>query len=162
MNVIFKSCHAYAKGKNNIDVIRVDNTADATQKFSGRITLDVISGGNNTPIVNGLSVEYKYPTLLNSLTNFNTASYPELRYYKDRTGTVFLEGMIKGGTGNIDVGYLDAGYRPKRTTPPVPINTNDVNGDAVAYLTVYNDGRIRVIGMKSAFTAINTSFFAEQ
>lgn len=83
---------------------------------------------------------------------------PNLTYYKDSFGRVYLQGEIQNGTyadGTI-IGELPAGYRPGRNMRDVGIRTNDASLFTYS-ITTY--GIIYIYGLSAqSRIAFNTSF----
>ena len=52
------------------------------------------------------------PAFQNGWLNYDTTTYRGARFWKDTTGVVHIEGLVKSGTPNSVIFTLPAGYRP--------------------------------------------------
>lgn len=96
------------------------------------------------------------PTLLNSWINYD-AGWAQARYYKDNTGTVFVEGVIKNGTIGTTAFILPTGYRPASGL----IFSNISNG-ALGRISILNDGSVVTQTGSNTWFSLVCSFKAEQ
>ena len=96
------------------------------------------------------------PTLLNSWVDFGGV-YQTIRYRKDASGVVWLQGMIKDGTkaGGTQVMSLPAGYRPDKTLILSATNSTKTYCD----LSIQSDGSVKAgYGWDDVWTFLSLSF----
>lgn len=96
------------------------------------------------------------PTLLNSWINYGS-SYQTAAYMKDRTGRVWLRGMIKNGTATTGTTILTlpSGYRPPAKVILQVISFNSSGG---AYIEVLTTGDCTINNASNGFVSIEASF----
>jgi hypothetical protein len=96
---------------------------------------------------------WQTPTLAGTWTNYG-GGWQSARYIKDDTGTVFIEGLVAGGTGTVFT--LAAGYRPLNSLIFTAIANN-----ALGRLDVANNGTVVWnTGGTNAFVSLACSFKA--
>jgi hypothetical protein len=86
---------------------------------------------------------WQFPTLGNSWTNYNTASW-EGAAYRRVQGVVFLQGLIKGGTTGQNIFVLPDGYRPVEREIFVGASPVGTSAGVSCRLDVYATGEVRV------------------
>jgi hypothetical protein len=99
-----------------------------------------------TPHVVGLAGE---PAFQGTWVNYDTSVYRGLRFWKDPTGMVHIEGAVKSGTIGTTVFILPAGYRPGAAIP-YPAHTNSGYGQvdvAASGNVVAQTGGITLFGI---------------
>lgn len=103
------------------------------------------------------SESWTTPTLLNSWVDYG-GNFAVPRYYKDASGTVFIQGLIKSGTIDSAIFSLPAGYRPGATLM-IEVDSSGHVGDSS--LRIYNSGSVLAWGGSNSWFSIVASFKAE-
>lgn len=96
------------------------------------------------------------PTLLNSWVNYGSG-YAPAGYYKDLSGMVHVEGMIKDGTttSGTNLFNLPAGFRPAERMSFAAASVS-----VIARIDVLADGNVQAItSVSSGFLALNNVHF---
>jgi hypothetical protein len=127
--LVIKNAGMIGIGTNNPSS-RLDVAGDLTVR--GNITLSGTLNYNGS-FTNESPVNLP---MLNGWINYGPG-FTGATYYKDRTGIVHLEGLVKNGTSNI-IGNLPAGYRPGGTQIFIAVN----GYAAFARIDIGSDGNI--------------------
>lgn len=99
------------------------------------------------------------PGFQNAWVNYGAGAYPPARFYKDPSGVVHLDGLIKNGAMNAAIFTLPAGYRPNYEELLGTIS----NGPVVARVDVDPSGVVHAeAGSNVWITLSGLSFRAEQ
>lgn len=160
INVMFINCTLQRNVGGFVNALRVDNTTQSS-KLSGSIDLNMCSHGNNISQLNAPQMIWQYPELPEGVTNFD-GSFAQCRYGKDKSGNVFIEGLIKGCTNNMDLFTLPIGYRPLYNKF-FNIVSNDGSTVSTGSMIINSNGVVRLDqNIGNAFISIECSFVAEQ
>lgn len=160
LNVTFINCTLIRNVGGFVNALKIDNTT-SNGKLSGSIDLNICSHGNNIAQLNAPQVIWQYPTLPEDVSNFN-GSFAQCRYGKDKSGNVFIEGLIKGCTDNMDLFTLPIGFRPKYNKY-FNIVSNDGENLKAGTMIVNSNGVVRLDkNIGNVFISIECSFVGEQ
>lgn len=160
LNVTFINCTLIRNVGGFVNALRVDNV-EASNKLSGSIDLNMCSHGNNIAQLNTPQMIWQYPELPEGVSNFD-GSFAQCRYGKDKSGNVFIEGLIKGCTDNMDLFTLPIGFRPKYNKY-FNIVSNDGENLKAGTMLVNSNGVVRLDkNIGNAFISIECSFVGEQ
>lgn len=91
------------------------------------------------------------PTFVNGWVNYDWAGGNDaLKYYKNDSGVLKIEGIITGGT-SVYVCNLPFGFRPSRSKMIAGIA--ELNGNTVSIsIKIWNDGNIAILNWVSGMT----------
>lgn len=128
-------------------------------------TVQQITGSNVFLSLNGLSTPvgntWTAPTLSGSWANYGTVSsvaYAEAGYWKDATGIVHLDGVIKSGTIGTAAFTLPDGYRPA-----ADVLRLCASNDALGRVDIKTDGTVTpIIGNTAYVSLCGLKFMAAQ
>ena len=162
INVKFINCTLKRKFGEHVNAIRLDNTT-SINNLSGSITLDKTSNGNNIPQLNFPQLIWNEVTLIPPIANVGS-NFTPLRYSKDVTGLVRIEGTIKGLTTGVTntLFTLPVGYRPKYHKFYDVVNYN--GGVAqIGKILINRNGTVTIEGtLNDNRNDIIIEFYAEQ
>jgi hypothetical protein len=117
---------------------------------------------------NHQDVEILYPTFQNSWVNYDANTWTPAMYWKDTTGVVHLQGLVRGGALDTTIFTLPEGYRPLDGLIFIaPAHTGAAYG--YARIDVEGSGTVSHYGIPSALTHASAwlslsgiTFLAEQ
>lgn len=136
---------AVTLAKGDVGLGNVDNTSDANKPVSTaqQTALDLKA--------DAAQPAWTAPTLLNGWQNLGSG-YEPAGYKKDTTGTVWIKGQVKSGSGVIFT--LPSGYRPANSQLFV------TSGDALfAEIIVASSGNVSIhAGAATVYLTLNFSF----
>jgi hypothetical protein len=115
---------------------------------------------NGSYLPTSATVTWTNIPLQNGWVNYNTASFPGAQYTKASDGVVHLRGLIRAGTmgGNIPIGSLPAGFRPKERTLMYSVNNTEQ-----VRIDITNDGQIIASSAYNTWLSLDgLSFIPEQ
>lgn len=130
---------------NALKLATVEDGATAVQTAS-EIKTAYEANANTNPLTDtnddiladiGEDAVWTTPTLLGTWVEYST-SWGTPGYYKDPSGTVYLRGMVSGGTLGTDLFVLPVGFRPKGRKIIMTSATN-----VAGRLDITNDGQVR-------------------
>lgn len=101
---------------------------------------------------NFFAIDVTAPTLINSWVNFGGSS-KAAGYWKDRNGTVRLEGMVKSGTSGTVAFVLPVGFRPSGLLI-MPVVSNDLFG----FIQIATTGNVTLTGSTTYVSLEGISF----
>ena len=162
INVKFINCTLRRRNGFHVDDIRLDNTT-SINNLSGSITLDKISYGNNIACLNFPQLTWYGVTLTLPIENVGS-NFAPLRYSKDITGKVRIEGTIKGLTsGSTNTLFtLPIKYRPKYHKFYDIVNYSG-STIQIGKLLVNRNGDVTIEGtLNTVRTDICVEFYAEE
>lgn len=94
------------------------------------------------------------PTLLNGWAN-GTGAFRPLRYYKDITGQVHVNGIVTSGTLDATIFNLPVGFRPNLLVQRL---CNDISGNT-ANVVIYNNGDVKINQGSVGNVFVDISFY---
>lgn len=97
------------------------------------------------------------PTFANGWTNYDTNGWTPLRFWKDSSGMVTIEGLVRDGTANSVIFVLPEGYRPGRG---LLFSQDSTTGHA--RVDVAPTGEVKQASGGQGSLSVNLSFRQEQ
>lgn len=162
IKVKFINCTLTRNVGGHVNAVRLDNTS-SFDTLSGSILIDKSSNGNNIPMLNYPQLLWISPTLPNGITNVGS-SFVSLRYCKDNSGKVKVEGALAGIPSGVSTTLftLPIGYRPSSHRFYDVVNYNGTTLQ-VGKILVNRSGTVSIEGTINATRCdINFEFYAEQ
>lgn len=100
------------------------------------------------------------PAFENSWVNYDASGLAEMRFIKDASGVVHLEGVVKSGTVPSTIFTLPEGYRPKFRTI-----WNQITAGGVGRIDIYEKshgsqaGEVYMANGSNTWIGVNISFY---